>query len=213
MNNTTILSQDQLAEMIITESRAYSISKTSGTRHNASDLESYIVEKVWFTIMDKTEYHNIKGIRQAIRTRGANYFNKEKKHDICASFAFDGDLVEDSKDLKIEPISQSYGTLSPEKVYFKNVDLDNILDSLPKRQRLVAELTAGILDSLDQDQLKIAHEILDQKSICKIHGQGASEENCNCTFELWLTIPEIAKVIGCSARTVFYDLDRMSKGE
>lgn len=71
------MNQHQLAEMIMKEAKRYAHKETKSC--DKSELESYLISKVWAYIADKESYQNIRGIRQCIKSHGLNWFKKRKR--------------------------------------------------------------------------------------------------------------------------------------
>jgi hypothetical protein len=205
---TTQFTIDQLNENIVKECRAYAISKTKGTRHDASEVEGTLIEKVYFYILDKPQYHNIKGLRQVIQSRGRNYFNDQVKHNGVLPFTCYETKEDDGVSQLDTMLRQKTDPL--EIQVEKEENMNNLLNSLTIRQRCVVELTAGIMDSLTPDQRRIAIAIIESKSVCKKKGHDG--DNCTCQFEIFFTVPDIGKILGCSPRTIDNELKRVKEG-
>lgn len=203
---TTIhFTQETLFQNIITECRKYSISKTSGTRHMASDLEGDLIEKVYTYIKDRPQYHNIRGLRQIIKSRGKNFFNMQSKINSTYPVSYFEFQRFNDKSTTPRPLEVT----DLETYIEEKNNVSELLESLSTRQRLIIELTAGIMDSLTSDQLVIATRIIESKTRCK---KGHIGQACSCEFELFFSIPDIATIISCSSRTVDNELKRIREG-
>jgi len=93
LNTVTMLNLDELSQSIVTEGQKYArlvLLRVGSHRAELSDIESFLINETYHQIIDKPQYHNIKGIRATINLYIKNYIKTHKKFNDEISFcAFD----------------------------------------------------------------------------------------------------------------------------
>lgn len=132
-----------------------------GTRHDSSDLESYLMIRVWNFITKNPKYQTPKGVNQAIKSRATNFFNSSENSEDLTFSALSSQDDEGSE----TDFESTFDTQSPsiDSTVVESELLNGFLNTLSLKQRQVVELRAGILDSLSAEQLTIAKAIITAK--------------------------------------------------
>jgi hypothetical protein len=211
MTNTQTLTQEELGQLIIQEAHRTAINYARKSRHiDVSEMESYLISKIYHAVLRNDEMSNIRGVRQIAKRRAVNYINHIKRHNVVLSM--DG-MVESSanehdasSDVNFADYGSNLASVDPIKEYHEQEDVFAFVWSLPTQERQVVEMTAGITDSLDKDQFKSVRDLIDRKAVCNCGTQG-----CQHNVNVWFTASEVGKILGLTRRQVQYILSKLKE--
>lgn len=71
----------EMEQFILDEVRKASIRHTFNNGTDASDLESYLMIRVWTSVMNNPTYQNERGVRMIIKHRVTNFFNSPTNYN------------------------------------------------------------------------------------------------------------------------------------
>lgn len=141
MNKVETLSVNEVMETILVESKrvANKMAAKLGKSFDDSELYSFLVYEVYNQIVDKTDFHNIRGIRSTINLYTLNFIKTESRFNnqtVFSSFARkdeygEGHSFEETLTSDDIPIAEQFALSS---------DLDGFIHTLTERQRQILEL-------------------------------------------------------------------------
>jgi 5-methylcytosine-specific restriction endonuclease McrA len=205
----TTLTQNQLGELIVKESRRGA--ERYGFKHkvDVQEMESWLISEIYHEIMNNVNMQNIKGIRHMIRLRSVDYMRELVRDNVSMNFTSftKGTSSDDGFDsYNTEEVFENYQVQSVEDTVIESSDLTEFLDTLDIQDRQIVELSAGITDSLDVSQLSRVKDLIDRKAVCK-----CGSANCQHNVNVWFTTSEVGEILGLSRRQVQYPLTKMSE--
>lgn len=187
---------EEMESFIVSEVQKASKRKTIGTRNDSSDLESYLMIRVWNFVMNNPKYQTQKGVRQVINSRVTNFFNSSNNSDDLTFSALTSSDDEGSEtDFESTFVT---GETTIDTTVVESELLNGFLNTLTDRQRLIVELRAGILESLNAEQYAIASAIMTKQS-AKVAG------------EVYLSNSDIAKIVGIHRNHITKNLNAISE--
>lgn len=155
MNNTVkeFKSTEEMAAYILAEVQKASIRFAHNNNFDATDLESFLVSNVWFTVIKNPAYQNPRGIHQIIKTRTLNFLesptNRNIDVDLFSTLARNDD---EGNEVAFEETFVANGVSVEESVISDN-DESDFISSLSETHRRILELKVEGYNQKDICQL------------------------------------------------------------
>lgn len=188
---------EEMEIFIFNEVQKASRKFTVGTKHDSSDLESYLMIRVWNFVTKKPRYQTKKGIRQVIKTRTLDFFKSpiQNSEDLTFSAMTSSDDEGSETDFESTFVT---GEATIDTTVVESELLNGFLSTLNSRQRLIVELRAGILSSLTSEQFTVASEIMKKQSAKK-------------SGEVYLSNSDIANIVGIHRNHITKNLNAIAE--
>lgn len=196
-NKAGFTNAEEMESFIVSEVQKSSRKSTLGTRHDSSDLESFLMIRVWNFVKKNEKYQTKKGIRQVIKTRTLDFFKSPVQNSEELTFSALTSSDDEGSETDFESTFVT-GEATIDTTVVESELLNGFLNTLNDRQRLIIELRAGILESLNAEQYAIASAIMTKQS-AKVAG------------EVYLSNSDIAKIVGIHRNHITKNLNAISE--
>lgn len=195
---TGFTSTEEMELFLFEEVKRNARRSTASSFHNADDLESYLMVSVWNFVTKNEKYQTQKGIRQVIKTRTLDFYKSPKQNPDHLTFSALGSQDDEGSETDFESTFNS-GDVTIDATIVDAELLNGFLASLNDRQRLIVELRAGIISSLDSEQMRTFEEIISKQQSTKKAG------------EVYLSNSDIAKIVGIHRNHITKNLNAISE--